>query len=290
MDDYTLDIDDLTEEQEKQLEEMRSWFFENYENPVHSCPYISKEGGYQYIYGGPYDAADELGSKFGGSVDDKLIEFLVAEVEEDCIEWSGRDYKKPDYYDDPYFFEDIGSLSNPYLDFQVFIKNLQNLLNINTDAASKELLLKMAYVNLVTSLEAYLFEVFTSKVENDEYYFRRFIESYKPYKTEKISLSIIFEKQEKLKNKVKQDLSRILWHNIPMVQALFKEVLEIEFKEKAGPLKEAMHIRHDLVHRNGKDKEGNIINLTINQINDLMDQILTLVEHIHNSESMKESF
>jgi len=38
---------------EDQLSVMRDWFFENYEDPVESCPYDGGEGGYAFIYGGP---------------------------------------------------------------------------------------------------------------------------------------------------------------------------------------------------------------------------------------------
>jgi len=42
---------------EDAIEAMVSWFFENFEDPAHSTPW---DGGYVYIWGGPYDAADEI--------------------------------------------------------------------------------------------------------------------------------------------------------------------------------------------------------------------------------------
>jgi hypothetical protein len=35
-------------DREVQLEAMKRWFYENYEDPVHNCPHISSEGGYQF--------------------------------------------------------------------------------------------------------------------------------------------------------------------------------------------------------------------------------------------------
>lgn len=49
---------------EEQIETMRAWFLESYEDPVERTPYESREGGYIYIWGGPYYAHDEL-SVFG---------------------------------------------------------------------------------------------------------------------------------------------------------------------------------------------------------------------------------
>ena len=45
-------------------EEMAQWFLENYSDPVHSLPYCSADGGYQYFAGGPYDAEDVLRGQF----------------------------------------------------------------------------------------------------------------------------------------------------------------------------------------------------------------------------------
>ena len=59
-----------------QLEVMRNWFFENFEDPANSCPYESREGGYAYIYGGPYEASEELQAMFEGYVKFDYIQEL----------------------------------------------------------------------------------------------------------------------------------------------------------------------------------------------------------------------
>lgn len=41
-----------------------NWFFEHYENPAEHVPYDGKEGGYQYINGGPYGADAVLADEF----------------------------------------------------------------------------------------------------------------------------------------------------------------------------------------------------------------------------------
>jgi hypothetical protein len=71
------------------IETMVEWFFENYEDPANMTPYESAEGGYQYIWGGPYDANDQIGGLFGGLVPDKWIEEAVDEVQRHGIyDWA----------------------------------------------------------------------------------------------------------------------------------------------------------------------------------------------------------
>lgn len=70
------------------IEEIKGWFFQNYEDPAESCPYETKEGGYQYIWGGPYDAREEIDGEFNGVVSDSIIDEIVNELENSCWEWS----------------------------------------------------------------------------------------------------------------------------------------------------------------------------------------------------------
>jgi hypothetical protein len=74
---------------EWQKEVMREWFFQHFEDPVESCPHESSEGGFQYIWGGPFDAKEVLWNEFGGDVSEEVIDDLVSQLEEQCLEWSG---------------------------------------------------------------------------------------------------------------------------------------------------------------------------------------------------------
>jgi hypothetical protein len=58
---------------------MVQWFFENYEDPANKTPRLDNE--FHFIWGGPYDARDELYSKFGDVASESLIEEVVKEVE-----------------------------------------------------------------------------------------------------------------------------------------------------------------------------------------------------------------
>jgi hypothetical protein len=74
---------------------MRHWFHQNFEDPVHETPYNSQEGGYLYIWGGPYNAHDELHSEFGSLIPDERIEEVADDIEgEDGIyDWApGSDH------------------------------------------------------------------------------------------------------------------------------------------------------------------------------------------------------
>lgn len=83
----------------KKRELIFQWFYKNFEDPAERTPYESAEGGYQWIWGGPYDAREELYSKFGDFVPESLIEEVVEEIEQDgLMEWAPTPSR--DDYDD----------------------------------------------------------------------------------------------------------------------------------------------------------------------------------------------
>ena len=75
---------------------MRAWFHARYCDPAEETPYNGREGGYQYIYGGPFDPADILPERFSHIVDEKVIKDVIDEMNQEVgDQWApmqcGRD-------------------------------------------------------------------------------------------------------------------------------------------------------------------------------------------------------
>lgn len=93
---------------------MQAWFRHRYEDPVHRTPHDSAEGGYQYIYGGPYSAEEELSGQFYDLVPEGWIGEVVTDLEREAIDWTST--PSPDDYDEehpPDLEIDIWSLGDP---------------------------------------------------------------------------------------------------------------------------------------------------------------------------------
>jgi hypothetical protein len=74
---------------DRQIEYMRYWFRRHFEDPAQETPYSSEEGGYLYIWGGPYDAKEQLFDEFGKIVSEDRINELAAELESDGLyDWA----------------------------------------------------------------------------------------------------------------------------------------------------------------------------------------------------------
>ena len=84
--------------EEDQMEAMRAWFFANFEDPLNETPHDSEDG-FLYVWGGPFDAADELEGRFGDIVAEDIIQQLVSELAVQNWEWaptSSRHEVEPD--------------------------------------------------------------------------------------------------------------------------------------------------------------------------------------------------
>jgi rRNA-processing protein FCF1 len=75
---------------EQIINEIKAWFRYQFENPAEHCPFDSKEGGYVYVFGGPYDAREEIEFMFGGIVDEEVIDEVASELESESLEWSRK--------------------------------------------------------------------------------------------------------------------------------------------------------------------------------------------------------
>ncbi|MBQ5388644.1 MAG: hypothetical protein IIU55_06185, partial [Paludibacteraceae bacterium] len=96
-----------------------------------------------------------------------------------------------------------------------------------------------------------------STVLIDDNYLRKFVSEYNPYKKENFKLCDIFDKYDRIKDIVKQSLDKILYHNLWQVKQIYIRILNIDVGD-ISLLSKAVIIRHDIVHRNGKDKDGNV--------------------------------
>ena len=254
---------------------MERWFFERYEDPIENTPYVTAEGGYIWIWGGPYDAAEVLGGEFGGIVVDEVIDGLVEDLESRCMEWTR--VPRPDDYDE--FISDIATIPDYQRNSLDGLEDIRRLAEVSVDDKSARCLFRVLYVNVITVLETYLSSAFIHTVLNDPGLVRGLIESTQGFQKRRVKLSNIYKEVDNAAETVRKYLGQITWHNVRRVMQLYGNVLHIRFPD-IDSLRQAVEMRHDLVHRNGHTKEGEAIPIDKGQVLSLVDEVQELVEHI----------
>jgi hypothetical protein len=275
-----ISLEDLKEmSSEEQKETMRAWFLENYEDPAERTPYESREGGYIYIWGGPYDAGEEL-SIFYEYVQDNVIEELAHELSMDCPEWT--EAEKPSDYENEYL-ELILSDNDFFKSFSESIEHIKAILEIDLNiATTKGHLLGLLYISVITAIETYLSDAFINTVINNEDNMRKFVKRNPEFTKKTFKLSEIYEKFENINNDVKSYLLTLLWHNLKKIKPMYKTTLDIGFPEDLDEIFTAINTRHDLVHRNGKNVEGEKIVISQQEVEELIINASQFIEFINN--------
>lgn len=269
------DVASADEETQKVI--MREWFFSHFENPVENTPFESKEGGYIYIWGGPYNAREELISEFEEIVSDDVINELVAELEQECVEWTGKTGAEEF---DRYIYEVVASNTQFYETFLNSVDKIKALMKLNIDEALRRNYYMLLYVNLITGLETYLSDAFINTVLNNERLIQKFVETNLDFAKQKFSLNEIFLKMEHLETEVKTYLIDMIWHNLEKAKHMYKKTLDVDFPQDIKDIFKAIVKRHDIVHRNGRTKEGVEIQVNKDDIIELIDKTSSFVDYI----------
>lgn len=170
-----------------------------------------------------------------------------------------------------------------YLFVEDHVKDIVKVLdNIdNLDEYSKIILYRNLYANLISIMEAYLCDCLKAEVMKSEENKRKFVETYKPFKDEKMSLSDILAKMNVLDKIIVSELNKLLYHNLGKIKPMYREILGVDLGD-IGPILKCVEIRHDIVHRNGKDPEGKEHTIKRDDVEDLAVLIGTFISSIDN--------
>lgn len=98
-----IDLLELDKEQDHDLSEVESkmmeWFFQNYDDPANFLPYETKEGGYQYLFGGPYELDQILYDEFGDIYPNSNIENVIKNIEQEYGDMTWAKKPNDEMYD-----------------------------------------------------------------------------------------------------------------------------------------------------------------------------------------------
>ena len=256
-----------------QVKFMRRWFLANYEDPANSMPYISSEGGYIWLDGGPYDAHGELHAKFGDCVPEDVIGKLGDELSAESHDWAAQ----VDWADElGERFSDYEGLTQHFDEYRGAMAKNREIATLEVPESVRHAFYGMLFVNVITIMETYLSDAFISSVVNNERFMRRFIATTPEFKKRKILLSEVYDSVDEMSETALKYLDEFVWHRLAAVRKMYCETLDVTFPDQLGPIHRAIRVRHALVHRNGKFKEQHL-EITKKEVNQLADDVDFLI-------------
>tara|TARA_B100002049_G_C16059158_1_gene367262 strand:- start:203 stop:970 length:768 start_codon:yes stop_codon:yes gene_type:complete len=146
-----------------------------------------------------------------------------------------------------------------------------------------ETLCKMVFAQSVTLLEVYLEELTKKLIAYNDYFLGNTLKNVSPFNDSTFKISVDFLEEDGVRKFVFKNLDNHLYHNIPKTQKILSGVighpLALDIKEICKITKN----RHDVVHRDGKDKNGEIISLDFEYVKDSLDIIESFANQLMRS-------
>lgn len=200
------------------------------------------------------------------------------------LEDGHRVYLKPWDLELDYDYEEQYEAITENKDYlQKFRNEISNLSALNalvvSENALKKILSRQLYISVIGTMETFLSDTFINLTDDQDQFFRNFVETHPDFKKRKFELREIFEEYDKLRETAKIVMLDTIYHNLPSVSIMYKDTFKIDFP----PIKEVYECvlkRHDLVHRNGKTKDGTQVEPDENSVYELIEIVSKFVEEI----------
>lgn len=258
-----------TASKHQQLEVMESWFRAMFEDPAHRTPYESKEGGYIWIWGGPYDAGEELEGEFGGIIDETVIRGLVDSLEGECVDWAPTE--RPGDYDEG-LFDAVSENAAARRTLDEATTTIQSLMSAPIVDELGPAYRRLLFANVITALETYLSDTFINRVFSSVDLIQKYIDSDPKFKERKVPYKDILREAGRVQDEARRELLAMVWHNVAKIKPMYFQVLGVDLGD-IEPVASAIQLRHDIVHRNGRRRDGAIVAVTNNDITTLLHEI-----------------
>ena len=244
-------------EKSQQIDAMRRWFTDRYEDPVMDTPY--HDGAYVFVRGGPYDPNDVIQERFGDVVDYDVMSELINDLwSETGDEWVPIEHEWLEY--DDYLSIIVEDRTQPATALEERLRAIEDTLNLTGPPAATNLATQLAHSAAITALESYLWDTAKYWVANNEDILRRFVTTNSDLASRSLKLASIFGRVSKLKEEVEEYLQNFVWHRLHKVKPILEGGLEIEVPDISDLMREIL-VRHDVIHRNGRTKDGKEVSL-----------------------------
>lgn len=250
------------------VEYMIDWFHWQYVDPAEETPYV--DGEYLYIYGGPYNAEEELYEAFGEHVDEEIVNHVAEEVtSEGLFDWAPSTWHpdqvaRAEEYQAELYEEWLQS-HHPLDVYQAASKDLHDFVGTHGEDDDASFVNRMAFMQAWSILEAYLSASMLKGIKEREGALKAIYEKNSDLSAHNFSGGKLLADPDLIEKTALLYLRRKSYHDlgkiIPIFTAAFQSegMKKFECSEAIGALIDQLSRRHDCVHRNGKNQEDEAV-------------------------------
>lgn len=166
--------------------------------------------------------------------------------------------------------------------FQKDLFELKTMLEKSGNDFSNQTFFKMVYAHAVTILEVYLEDITKALIMTNEGFLANTIKNVRPFYDTKFKLGDISLENDGVKKFVLGKLSDNLFHDIPKVLNMLNGILEKKLDVSISNICSVTSTRHDIVHRNGKNKDGELIDITLSATLEALTTVETFANQLRH--------
>ena len=186
------------------------------------------------------------------------------------------------YWQEEYDYYLTLTLNDADLIFQKDLSELKTMMGTSAKDEPNQTFFKMVYAHAVTILEVYLEDIAKALIMTNEAYLANTIKNVHPFCDTKFKLGDISLENDGIKKFVLGKLSDNLFHNIPKVLKMLSGIVEKKLDVPISDICEVTSTRHDIVHRNGKNKDGETIDIALSTTLEALNTVETFANQLRH--------
>jgi len=144
---------------------------------------------------------------------------------------------------------------------------------------------KLYFSNVISLMEKYLYDLFIYEISNDRVALVK-LGTQNRFKLE--SLKIPYLLHNCVEDFIINSMKNLVWHRLNDVDVFYKNVLNIPFNINSNLLGK-LKVRHDIVHRNGYDLNGNKVEISDHELDDCISTTNTFIKDIDKKYQSKKN-
>mgnify|MGYP007011822886 CR=1 FL=1 len=213
------------------------------------------------------------------------VEFEIEEPYEFSVQGDMPMYGPDDDYEPP---------TDPHSIARESFHQLAKMVGTAAPETDPQFTNRLVFSGAVSSLEAYLGDTLINAVRNEADVRDELLKNNAKLGSLSISAAELASTPNALNQRVVSELRNILFHNLEVVNVLYRDAFGIRLfpsNSERDILFPAMLKRHDCVHRNGCDRDGNkITEFTDVYVHQVIAAIAAVVDHIEEERDKRLPF
>jgi len=188
----------------------------------------------------------------------------------------------PSYSPDPEDYYEPAD--DPHSIAREALGQLKSMIGTKGPVNDPQFMNRLIFAGAVSSFEAYLGDTLINAVQDEKDVQTNLLKENRIMGEEKFTAAELASDPDAVSKRIVSKLKDILFHNLSTATSLYAAALGIELMpedQAKSKLYIAMKKRHDCVHRNGSDKDGNKLDdFTDEYVHETLDAIIAVIDRV----------